>query len=95
MKITTYNLPYLDLELLWNDEDKLESQVHWRKNQKLKYLNKGSIHKNVTFKEISSGWLKIYGFPELVLFLIVIVTDHHSSCGMGRGHTVSCTLGRA
>ena len=32
--------PFLELEILWNNSGKLESQVHQKKNQLLKYLNK-------------------------------------------------------
>ena len=35
-EITKYTFPYLDLDFLWNDEDKYEFQVHWKANPKLK-----------------------------------------------------------
>ena len=40
------------------------------------------------------GRFSIYGLPELVLFLIVIVNGHNFSCGMGTGGAVSHKLGR-
>ena len=54
-EIATNTFPYLDLEFLWNADGELEYQVHRKPNQQLKYLNKGSTHRNETFNAIPSG----------------------------------------
>ena len=48
---------FLDLELFWDDNQKLEFQVHHKKNQLLKYLNKEITHTKDTFKAIPKGVL--------------------------------------
>ena len=53
--VTDKVFPLLDLELFWDDRGKLEFQVHQKKNQVLKYLNKESTHTKSTFKAISNG----------------------------------------
>ena len=40
------------------------------------------------------GQFTIYGCPEIILFLIDIVTSHRSSCETGMGRAVFCTVGR-
>jgi hypothetical protein len=47
--------PYLDMELKWANDKKLEFQVHLKPNQQLKYLDKGSAHTNACFKAIPAG----------------------------------------
>ena len=49
--------PFLDLELFWDDSGRLGFQVHQKKNQLLKYLNKESTHTKATFKAILNGFL--------------------------------------
>ena len=62
------NFPYLDLDILCNDQDKLEFKVHFKANQKFKYLNKSSTHTNATFKAIPSvifnGIVKVTSMAE-------------------------------
>ena len=54
-EIARNTFPYLDFEFLWNDDGTLEYQVHWKPNQQLKYLNKGSTYTNTTFNAIPSS----------------------------------------
>ena len=49
--------PFSVLEFLWDDCGKLESQVHRKKNQLLKYLNKEITHTEATLKAIPNGVL--------------------------------------
>ena len=42
-------LPYLDTAIFWNKDNNLQFMVHKKKDQKLKYLNKGSLHPNSCF----------------------------------------------
>ena len=51
--------PFIDLELFWDDSEKLELQVHRGKNQLLKYLNKGITHTKATLKAIPNVILNI------------------------------------
>lgn len=46
--------PYLDMEFYWRG-DELNTRVHIKENQKIKYLNKDSAHTNATFNSIPSG----------------------------------------
>ena len=55
--ITDKVFPLLELELFWDDSGRLEFQVHRKKNQLLKYLNKESTHTKATFKAIPNGVL--------------------------------------
>ena len=55
MEITTKTFSHIDLELFWNADGELESQVNRQNDQNLKYLNKGSVHTNATFNSIPSG----------------------------------------
>ena len=57
--VTDKVFPFLDLELFWGDSGKLEFQIHRKKNQLLKYLNKEITHMKATFKAIPNGLLKI------------------------------------
>ena len=50
-------LPYLDMELFWNDDGEPNFWVHLKKNQAIKYLNKGSPHKKACFKATPLGVL--------------------------------------
>ena len=47
--------PYLDMEVFWNNDDELNFKVHMKENQKLKYLNRDSTHRNSCFKAIPWG----------------------------------------
>ena len=38
------SFPYLDMNLVWSEEEELQFQVYMKPNQQLKYLNKGSTH---------------------------------------------------
>ena len=50
------NFPYLDMEMYWREEDEtLQFKVHLKKNQVLKYLNRGSAHTKAVFKSIPYG----------------------------------------
>ena len=55
--VTDKVFPFLDLELFWDDSGRLEFQVHEKKNQLLKYMNKESTHTKATFKAIPNGVL--------------------------------------
>ena len=55
--VTNKIFPLLGLELFWDDSGRLEIQVHQKKNQMLKYLNKEITHTKVTFKDFPSGVL--------------------------------------
>ena len=55
LEIASNTFPYLNLEFLWNADGELKYQVLQKSNQKLKDLNKGSTHTNVTFNSIPSG----------------------------------------
>ena len=59
-KLVTVNesdhFPYLDMEMFWENQD-LRFKVHLKKNQMLKYLNKGSTHTKACFKAIPNGVL--------------------------------------
>ena len=55
--VTGKVFPFLDLELFWDKSGNLEFQVHWEKNQLLKYLNKESTHTKAKFKVIPNGVL--------------------------------------
>ena len=48
--VTDKVLPFLELEIFWDDSRNLEFQVHQNKTQLLKYLNKESKHTKATFK---------------------------------------------
>ena len=50
--------PFLDMELSWNHDEKLNFKVHMKENQILKYLNKGSCHTSNCFKAILNGVFK-------------------------------------
>ena len=47
--ITAKCFPFLDMELYWNDEDKLEFRVHMKENKVLQYPNLHSCHTNNCF----------------------------------------------
>ena len=55
--------PFHELELSWDDSGKLEFQVHQKKNQLLKYLNKESTNTKTTFKAIPNGVLNRLSKP--------------------------------
>ena len=55
--VTKKVFPFLDLEFFWDDSRRLEFQVHRKKNQLLKYLNKEITHKKATLKAIPNGVL--------------------------------------
>ena len=55
--VTNKVFPFLDLEFFWDDSGRLEFQVHRKKNQLLKYLNKKITHTKSTFKAIPNGVL--------------------------------------
>ena len=55
--VTDKVFSFIGLEIFWYDSGKLEFQVHRKKNQLLKYLNKQSTHKKATFQEIPNGVL--------------------------------------
>ena len=57
--VTNRVFHFLDLGLFWDDSGRLEFQVHRKKNQLLKYLNKESTHTKFTFKAILNGVLNI------------------------------------
>ena len=69
--ITDMVFPFSVLEFLWDDCGKLESQVHQKRNQLLKYLNKESTHSKATCKSTTS--VLLYG---LVKF--TSVTDENA-----------------
>ena len=48
-------LPYLDMELMWDQDGNLQFGVHLKPNQKLKYLDTTSTHTPHCFKAIVSG----------------------------------------
>ena len=50
--------PFLDMELKWNSKKELRFSVHFKPNQKLKYLNNGSCHTRCCMKAIPSGVIK-------------------------------------
>ena len=50
--------PFLDMEMYWGDNKVLKYKVHVKKNQQLKYLNKGSSHTPGCCKAIPSGVIK-------------------------------------
>ena len=56
-------LPYLDMEMYWNDRHDLKFRVHMKPNQKLKYLNSDSTHMSSIFRAIPSGVLDIKTKP--------------------------------
>lgn len=47
--------PFLDMEMWWNESNKLEFGVYLKPNQELKYLNAGSSHTPGCFKAIPTG----------------------------------------
>ena len=49
------NFPYLDMELYWNKDGKLETRVHLKPNQRLLYLNRASTHPSHCFRNIPLG----------------------------------------
>jgi len=49
--------PYLDMEMYWDNLDRLKFQVHLKPNQVLKYLNSDSTHLPSVFRAIPSGVL--------------------------------------
>ena len=51
------SLPFLEMELFWDNSGNLEFQVHQKKNQLLKYLNKEITHTKDTFKSTPNGVL--------------------------------------
>ena len=55
--VTEKSFPLIDLELFWDDSERLEYQVHQKKNQLLKYLNKERTHTKVTFRATPNGFL--------------------------------------
>ena len=52
------SFPFLDMEMYWLSEQSLAFRVHLKKNQQLKYLNKGSSHTPGCFKAIPNGVIK-------------------------------------
>jgi hypothetical protein len=52
---TSYQPPFLDMEMSWNDEGELKFGVHLKPNQELKYLNAGSTRTPGCFKAITMG----------------------------------------
>ena len=59
--VTNKVFPFIDLEFFWDDSGRLEFQVHRKKKQLLKYLNKESTHTKATFKAIPNGVFKKIG----------------------------------
>ena len=57
-EITKYTFPYLDLGSFWNDDRKLDFQVHWKENKNVKYLNKCITNMNATFSAIQKWHLQ-------------------------------------
>ena len=47
--------PYLDMGMYWNEKGELKFQVHFKSNQKFKYLNANITHVPSTFKAIPAG----------------------------------------
>jgi len=57
---TSEAFPFLDMELYWNKDNKLNYRVHLKENQVIKYLSRGSNHPKACFKAIYTGvskWL--------------------------------------
>jgi len=52
------NFPFLDIELFYNDVDNLRFRVHLKENQKLKCLNKPSVHTKACFKSMPNSVFK-------------------------------------
>ena len=52
---TNKAFPFLDMELYWNDVDKLNFKVHLKPNQQLKHLNNSSNHHKPCKKNIAQG----------------------------------------
>ena len=50
LDIKTYTIPCYELEFFCDNKKGLELQVHWKANQKIKHINKGSRHTNENFK---------------------------------------------
>ena len=50
--------PYLDMKLVWSNEEELQFQVYMKPNQQLKYLNNDSTHTYSCFKAIPNGVYK-------------------------------------
>ena len=49
--------PYLDIQMFWETDDKLEFKVYNKPNQKIKYANNGSCHTKHCLKAIPWGVL--------------------------------------
>lgn len=47
--------PFLDIKFLWSNNELLQTQVHLKPNQNLKYLNANSAHTNACLKSILNG----------------------------------------
>jgi hypothetical protein len=52
------SFPFLDMEMYWSPDDELQFRVHMKENQALKYLNRGSAHRESCFAAIPTGVLK-------------------------------------
>ena len=52
------NFPFLDIESFYNDVDNLRFRVHSKENQKLKCLNKPSVHTKACFKSMPNSVFK-------------------------------------
>jgi len=50
--------PFLSVEMCWSPEGELQFRVHLKKNQALKYLNRGSSHTEACFAAIPAGVMK-------------------------------------
>eukprot|EP00957_Ditylum_brightwellii_P120209 9172657-Ditylum_brightwellii.AAC.1 len=64
--------PYLDMQLLWKDEE-LYFSVYSKKNQMIKYVNKESCHCNLVFKAVPVGL-----FTCLRSLTSLTESNHHS-----------------
>ena len=58
--VTENSFALLDLYVTWDKSGELEFQVHRKKNQQLKYLNKESTHVKSTLEAILNGVLKLW-----------------------------------
>ena len=50
----TNAFPFLDMKMAWN-ESNITYEVYFKENQRIKYLNKGSTHRETVFQAIPRG----------------------------------------
>ena len=56
--VTNEKFPFLDLKMIWSQEEDLQFSVFRKRGQQLKYANKESTHTPSTLFAIPSGFLK-------------------------------------